>query len=164
MRNDQSAPADQSVQPRFDAFGDHSFALCLTHDVDRVYKTYQAIYYGLRERDPYHFKTLLSGEQPYWQFEEIMSIEDSFGVRSSFYFLTEKRLFRDTPPKRWLRPKNWIRYTGHYRVSEPRVAEVIRRLDAGGWEVGLHGSYDSYDDAERLEREKVELERVLGDA
>jgi len=25
------------------------FALCLTHDVDRPFKTYQGLYYGLKE-------------------------------------------------------------------------------------------------------------------
>jgi len=30
----------------------HEFALCLTHDVDRPYKTYQSLYYALQERDP----------------------------------------------------------------------------------------------------------------
>jgi len=40
---------------------------------------------------------------------------------------------------------------------------VIRRLNEGGWEVGLHGSFDSHSDRERLAYEKQKLERVLGD-
>ena len=47
--------------------------------------------------------------------------------------------------------------------ATPRVAEVIRRLAEGGWEIALHGSHDSYLRPDLLAREKRELEGVLGD-
>ena len=144
-------------------FEDYEFALCLTHDVDRPYKTYQGPYYALKERDPSQLTSLFGSENPYWQFEEIMQLEDELGVRSSFYFLNEKRLLREKPVRAWLRPSNWVRYTGNYRIDDPDIVDVIQRLDEGGWEVGLHGSFDSYADRERLEYEKAALERVLGD-
>lgn len=143
-------------------FDDYEFAVCLTHDVDRVYKTYQSLYYAVSERRLYHLKTLLPGSEPYWQFDEIMALEDRLGVRSSFYFLNEKRLLTDKSPTRWLRPTDWIRYTGHYDIGDPAVVDAIRALDEGGWEVGLHGSYDSYADPKRLAWEKRQLEAVLG--
>jgi len=37
----------------------------------------------------------------------------------------------------------------------------MRKLDLEGWEVGLHGSFYSYNDYDLLKREKQELERVL---
>ncbi|MGM0717379.1 MAG: polysaccharide deacetylase family protein [Halobacteriota archaeon] len=143
-------------------FDDYEFAVCLTHDVDRVYKTYQSVYYALSERRLYHLETLFSNSEPYWQFEDIMALEDRLGVRSSFYFLNEKHLLSDKSPTAWLRPINWIRYTGHYDVTEPSVVSTIQALDEGGWEVGLHGSFDSYADPDRLAWEKQELEEVLG--
>jgi peptidoglycan/xylan/chitin deacetylase (PgdA/CDA1 family) len=143
----------------FDRF---EFALCLTHDVDRPYKTFQAPYDAVKERDLSPLKPLVTSEQPYWQFEEIMELEEELGVRSSFYFLNEKQLLRDKSPRAWLRPINWIRYNGHYRIDDPDIIDVIQALDEGGWEVGLHGSYDSYAEKERLRYEKEELERVLG--
>jgi len=45
--------------------GEKEFALCLTHDVDRPFKTYQGFYYGLKELDPYHIKTVFSNDRPY---------------------------------------------------------------------------------------------------
>ena len=51
-----------------------------------------------------------------------------------------------------------------YDVTDPDVAAVVADLDEGGWEVGLHGSYDSYDDESRLRMEKVMLESALGEA
>lgn len=145
-------------------FDDYEFALCLTHDVDLPYKTYQAPYYAIKNRDISHLKSLVSSENPYWQFENIMELEDELGVRSSFYFLNEKRLLREKPVREWFRPLNWVRYTGNYRIDDESVVDVIRKLNDGGWEVGLHGSYDSYAERARLEYEKRELERVLGES
>lgn len=142
--------------------GDHEFALCLTHDVDRVRKTYQIPYYALKERSAYHLKTVLPGSRPYWQFEEIMELEERLGVRSAFYFLNEPDMFREKPMRDWLRPECWVEHFGRYDPESPEIADVIRRLDDGGWEVGLHGSFDSWDDRERLRYEKDVLEDVLG--
>jgi peptidoglycan/xylan/chitin deacetylase (PgdA/CDA1 family) len=141
----------------------HEFALCLTHDVDRPYKTYQSLYYAATGRDARHLLDLLPGRNPYWQFETVMTLEDELGVRSAFYFLREQDLFRDKPMRTWLRPKYWQLYVGRYSLRDPAIREVIEALDRGGWEVGLHGSYESYRDPERLRQEKLALERVLGD-
>lgn len=141
---------------------DHDFALCLTHDVDRVYKTYQGPYYAFKERDPGHLAHYVTGERPYWQFESIMELEDDLGVRSSFYFLNEKRLFSEKPPREWVKPENWKLFAGRYDVTDEEIADVVRALDRGGWEVGLHGSYESPTDPTRLEYEKRTLEAVLG--
>ncbi|MFW6041288.1 MAG: polysaccharide deacetylase family protein [Thermoplasmatota archaeon] len=141
---------------------EYDFALCLTHDVDRPYKTYQSLYYGLKEFDFYHIKSAFSKERPYWQFENIMELEEELGVRSTFYFLDEKNLFKDKSLKEWFKPKNWKLYTGRYDIQSDEIKNVIRKLDKGGWEVGLHGSHDSFDEFERLKYEKEVLEDILG--
>lgn len=139
-----------------------SFSLCLTHDVDRPYKTYQSLYYALKDRDPYHIRTVMSDSHPYWQFEEVMELEDDLGVRSAFYFLNEQNLFSDRPPREWVCPESWKLYAGRYSIHDPDIIEAIRELDEGGWEVGLHGSYESFRDRDRLRREKEALEEILG--
>jgi hypothetical protein len=145
---------------------DASFALLLTHDVDRPYKTYQSLYYAITGGGSasrrYHLSSLLSSVNPYWQFDRIASIEDELGVRSAFYFLSEQSLFQDRPPREWATMEGWMLYAGRYELDDPHIQDQIERLDAGGWEVGLHGSYESYRDAERLAAEKAELEAVLG--
>ena len=137
------------------------FALCLTHDVDRPYKTYQAVYDAIRERDPSRLGALRPGNDPYWQFETLMGIEEDFDVRSAFYFLSEPGLGAHAPSKR-LRPRYWLEHLGRYDVEAPRMANVVNALDEGGWEVGLHGSYDTADDRERLRVEKERIEGVVG--
>jgi hypothetical protein len=140
---------------------DHPFALCLTHDVDRPYKNYRGLYRAVTERRPYHLRTALPGQNPYWRFEDVMALEEELGVRSAFYFLREDRL-RDRPLRTWLSPRTWRRYAGRYSLSDPDIVDVVRALDAGGWEVGLHGSFESYTSVDRLRDEKAALESVLG--
>ncbi|MFC7134041.1 MULTISPECIES: polysaccharide deacetylase family protein [Salinibaculum] len=141
---------------------EHSFALCLTHDVDRPYKTYQSLYYAVRDRRPGHLLDLLPWREPFWTFEDIMRMEEDLGVRSAFYFLNEQHLFHDRPPREWVRPENWMLYLGRYSLDDPDIRALVRRLDDGGWEVGLHGSYGSYRDRGRLAFERERLESVLG--
>ncbi|ELZ97998.1 hypothetical protein C440_02083 [Haloferax mucosum ATCC BAA-1512] len=138
------------------------FALCLTHDVDRPYKTYQGLFYALQSNPGYHLRTLLGRENPYWQFEDIMALERDLGVRSSFYFLNEPSLLRTGTLADWFDPKNWIEHLGRYDIEAEAITEVIHALDDGGWEVGIHGSFRSCDDFDRLRTEKRELESVLG--
>jgi hypothetical protein len=138
------------------------FALCLTHDVDRPYKTYQSLYYALTDRNPRHLLDLWPGRNPYWTFERVMDIETSLGVRSSWYFLDEQSLFADRPTADLADPTAWQLYAGRYSLSDADVREVIRKLDAEGWEVGLHGSYESYRDATMLASEKSRIEEILG--
>ncbi len=142
----------------------YEFALLLTHDVDRPYKTYQSLYYALTEpeRRRYHLSTLLPGVNPYWQFEDVMAIEDALGVRSAFYFLSEQRL-RDRPVREWAAMEGWQLYAGRYSMADPAIRAVVDDLADGGWEVGLHGSYESPRDDDRLRAEKRVVEDALGD-
>ncbi|WP_337250843.1 polysaccharide deacetylase family protein [Halorussus caseinilyticus] len=144
------------------AVADAEFALLLTHDVDRPYKTVQSLYHAIERRDPRQLRALLPGENPWWQFETIASLEASLGVRSAFYFLRERHLL-ERPPSDWFDPFYWIEHFGRYDPETPEIADLLERLHEGGWEVGLHGSYDAYDDRNRLRVEKETLESALGD-
>jgi peptidoglycan/xylan/chitin deacetylase (PgdA/CDA1 family) len=140
----------------------YSFALCLTHDVDRPFKTpFHALFYGALERSPSHLAALREDVNPYWQFETLMDLESELGVRSAFYFLNE-------PPVSSQQLTDLLEYDalvqafGRYTVRNPDIAEIVRELDAGGWEVGLHGSYHTPTDLQRLRTEKDRIEDVLG--
>jgi len=142
----------------------HEFALLLTHDVDRPYKTYQSPYYAIREPENrlHHLASMLPTRQPYWQFDTVMNVERSLGVRSAFYFLSEQRLW-ERPVREWLSPRAWRLYAGRYSLSDPAIRGVVDELDDGGWEVGLHGSYDSPRDRDRLRAELGAVEDALDD-
>lgn len=133
-----------------------NFTVCLTHDVDRVTKSYHYITHDLINLRLTNIKTIFLKEQPYWCFDEIMKIEDKYGVRSTFFFLQESMPFK------FYSPKNWKISLGKYKFFDPNISTIIKRLDSNGWEIGLHGSYNSYNDLELLKKEKNSLENVLG--
>jgi peptidoglycan/xylan/chitin deacetylase (PgdA/CDA1 family) len=141
----------------------HSFALCLTHDVDRPYKrAAQSVFYALQDRPGHHLRTLRTPGNPYWQFEEIAALEDARGVRSAFYVLNEPPI-HEKGLGAFGSPRAWVEQLGRYDVDAPELADTLRWLADGGWEVGLHGSLASVGDVDRLAEEKAALEAVLGD-
>jgi hypothetical protein len=143
------------------------FAVCLTHDIDETRKNYQYLTHALsflRRGKITHalreivslFTDFLTGKKPYWTFDSIMNLEESLGVRSSFYFLQDQGNFTLTDTQTW---KIAAR---KYRFSDPEISNVMRRLHSGGWEIGLHGSFFSSGNKELLAGEKRALESALG--
>jgi peptidoglycan/xylan/chitin deacetylase (PgdA/CDA1 family) len=133
------------------------YALCLTHDVDHVTRRlYQRLWRGARcgpavaLREFRDTAATLGRRSSAWNFERLAELEDAYQVRSTFLFLDETA--------KGFGPKYW----GRYRFADPSVASVIRELDAGGWEIGLHGSLFSYNSPALLEQEKDRLERIVG--
>ena len=142
------------------------FAVCLSHDVDEIKKTYQWItrpwnyakncnILGLHNQF-LSFIQKIRGNEPYWTFETLMRIEDELGVKSSFYFLNETGVARVTDKKTW-------RHSGRrYNWNSPPVKKIMKKMESRGWEVGLHGSFFSYLDHEKMCSEKNALEKALG--
>ncbi len=130
-----------------------SFTVNLTHDIDRTKKTYQYLTHDIKKGSFKGLGSFFTSSNPYWMFDEVMKIEDSFGVRSTFFFLEESMPFKPWPLK------NWFLSLGRYKFED--VKQVIRDLDAAGWEIGLHGSYRSYNSYNLIKQEKDKLEQIL---
>ena len=134
----------------------NKFAICLSHDVDRVRKSYQYLTYFIKTKNWYHIKSFFKKDyEPYWNFEKIMKLENSYGVRSTFFFLNERKKL-----KIW-KPETYPLSLGYYDINSEKVVNIIRKLDRGGWEIGVHGSYDSYKNKDLLIKEKRNLEKIL---
>lgn len=137
-------------------------SVCLSHDVDRIGKTFQYATHFLRKimdgdlgAAMYQLSSVTQRGH-YWMFEKVMKLEMQLGVRSTFFFLNETYPFRP-----WELP-SWRLALGYYDVFDERLQAIIRELDHGGWEIGLHGSYLSYQDEAMLKKEKADLERIVG--
>ncbi len=129
------------------------FAVCLTHDVDAihipgwriVYESTQAL---LKRQVGKSFKMLLSKFNrklnPLWHLEKIVDLEARYGAKSSFYFLALQ--------------KNDLDF--NYRISE--LNRELRGIADSGWEVGLHGGYEAYNNLNQIKKEKERLESVIG--
>ena len=156
------------------------FAVCLTHDVDFVTQglSRQRLrqcknLMGFLVRNGLNHDVILksfagmvsrsaaclaSSKNSSRIFDEWLTVEAKYGFKSTFFFLPERvSVFHpfDGPLYRYL---DRVEFEG--QVST--VAEVMREIDRRGWEVGLHGAYYSYDDAEELKREKEQIERRPG--
>lgn len=141
---------------------ERKFVLCLTHDVDRIDKTYQSLTHGIRSLKNgglgglgYHLKTLAGTENPYWNFHSIMGLEDRLNVKSTFFILDERG-------RATVNPGTWWRYLGRPNLDDNRLADVVKELGEKNWEIGLHGSYESYVSQRMLEQEKNRLEHATG--
>ena len=137
--------------------------VCLTHDIDRIDKTYQYVTKPLRALKSGNFilffkliKATLTIRHPYWGFDEIMRIEEMYGVKSTCFFLNE------SIKPQLKKPSSWKLAFGRYNIHDKRIVEIIRQLDAKGWEIGVHGSFRSNRDYELLKKEKDVLESIVG--
>jgi hypothetical protein len=82
---------------------------------------------------------------PYRRFTSIMDLEQRFGGRSTFFFMTSgpDRTGAGYPPR--------------------EVTQDIVSIKGRGWEIGLHGGYEGYIDPEVMAREKAALEAMTGE-
>ncbi|UCE40527.1 MAG: polysaccharide deacetylase family protein [Candidatus Aminicenantes bacterium] len=138
------------------------FTVVLSHDVDRTYKSYQFMTKALQSlrsgkiKQALYHKFSVFLKNPYWNFDRIIAIEKAHDVKSTFFFLDESIKFRP------FQPANWGLSLGRYKIDSPKIAEIIRWLDKNGWEIGLHGSYCSYNSSLLLAKEKKRLENIVG--
>ncbi|KQC03124.1 MAG: hypothetical protein APR53_00010 [Methanoculleus sp. SDB] len=144
----------------------HTSAVCLTHDVDELVKTYQWITRPLRycrQGDGAgllrQFRSLLAkigGKEPYWMFDAIRRMDDELQIRSTFYFLEESMA------PRLLDPSTWNVLGRCHSLNTPAAQALIRDLAHDGHEIGVHGSYRSFADYDLLAREKGHIDTIIG--
>ncbi len=142
------------------------FAIALSHDVDTPWRWTRIGVRGAAARLKSHARSgrgvaalrearALTGvpahklrrTDPNWSFERIMRVEGSRLARSTFFLMAGHR-----------HPADGASPDAYERLR-PRLVETIL---AGGGEIGLHGSYTSADDGDRLAREKHRLEELAG--
>lgn len=128
------------------------FAVCLTHDIDRVYesvtakgiRTVKHVLQGQFSASRRLIPQMRSKKIPYVNFNDIMELEDRYGARSSFYFLALEPGDRD--------------YT--YTIGD--LEHELGTIRDRGWEVGLHAGHRGSGDLSTLCSEKHRLEQVTG--
>ena len=129
------------------------FAVCLTHDIDivrpsRFYSIFGAarafVRGNLTNAIKFPFSRINNKLNPFWNFKEIMELEAKYDAKSSFYFLT-------------LEPGE-----SDYSYKIEDVEYELGTISDNGWEVGLHGGHESYNNLEDIKKKKQKLEKVLG--
>ena len=137
--------------------------VCLSHDIDRIHKSYQYFTKPLRALRSGNIslfaKRLFSPfyeRNPYWEFDKIIEIENKYEVKSTHFILNESIKLN------WLKPSTYKLALGRYKITNKKLQKVIKYLDANGWEIGVHGSYNSFKDLDLLKKEKSQLEEIVG--
>ncbi|HEX9751698.1 MAG TPA: polysaccharide deacetylase family protein [candidate division Zixibacteria bacterium] len=141
---------------------DRRFAVAFTHDIDQlrmhgplwqdVRRSIGALRFaGGRRTTAKRFRSRAltrDGRQrdPYDTVDQLSQWHARNGNRATFFLINTKPSATDAD----------------YSCGEPRIQSLIRSLTDQGHEVGLHGSYSSFDHPERLGQEKSGLERIVG--
>jgi hypothetical protein len=156
---------------------DNSFAVCLTHDLDNVVEyslkqsgrdLRQSLSHRLCDRGPRSgnrlvalslydlLQSMVPSEDTSVNIERWLEFEQSMGVKSTFFVLAS--------------PQNPYHYTDPaYRLNDKvsfdertcAVSEVLQQIDTRGWEVGLHPTWNSFDNIAEMRRQKQEIECVI---
>lgn len=138
------------------------FAVCLTHDVDRIRKyTPRRVIREmagdmLRRRFAASARLALDAlavargarRDPYWTFDFIMNLEERLGMRSSFFIRTDY----DTGPEEV------------YSILDAGPSQLVKYITSRGHEIGLHGGVHGHDDPRRMAEERRRLSRLIGRA
>jgi peptidoglycan/xylan/chitin deacetylase (PgdA/CDA1 family) len=153
--------------------GGHRFAAVLTHDVDRITR------WPARERwrqaanrrfsatvaervrwaavaGAFGVRSVIAGNDldPFGWY---MAEEEKHGFRSTFFVLTDE-LRKPTRHDHWYRLTDRVEFAGETIA----FADAARLVQEAGWEIGLHGSYSSAEDAAILSAERARLEEAIG--
>lgn len=139
---------------------ERKFQVNLTHDIDipfdycfsKFYRHVFPIKY-LIDHLPLLFKKWYSFfmrlidvdcENPCETFDFIMRLSEKYGIRSVFFLIAN----------------NQTKMDGNYNISSARVKKLMKYISNRGHEIGLHGSYLSYDNMEKLCFEFKKLKNI----
>ncbi len=137
------------------------FQLLLTHDVDNPIKyTSVKIYIKELAKDLLKRKSIKLAYQntiqiikiilglqknPFDTFEYIMNLSDKAGLKSYFFFMG----------------KGNSKYDNMYKSNDEFIKKLIINIKERGHYIGIHPSYNAYNNVTQYKREKEELERNL---
>jgi len=140
--------------------GTSRFCLTLSHDVDRIRKTFQIITHPLRHllsgKLDRAIRTVIPDPDAYWSFPLLRRLEENRGVRSTFFVLpgefdVRRASFKDR-----------VLLSGISRFDSVRLRSEVLSLHRDGWEIGLHSSNSARENPEQLWQEKGALEGIIG--
>lgn len=143
------------------------FRVWLTHDIDQLRMQHQLVSLVGRLLWSGDVRAAIeavgewagarrAGTDVWWNLERIVELEQSLGVRSTFFMLDQR------PIAPWWSVPGYPFRFGTYRVGDPEVAALIRAIHASGAEIGLHGSFGTSVDGVRFAEEREQLKSIVG--
>jgi len=137
------------------------FRLVLTHDVDELYmwKSWRQVgrvvigdiikrkdlNLALERIAEYFLIKRGKIKDPFDTFDWLMDKSEAIGVKSRFYFMSG----------------GVTKYDNRYKIDEPKSLELIEKIKKRGHIIGIHPSYNAYNDFEQFKKEKELLEKIV---
>ena len=135
--------------------------VCLTHDIDKLYfwKNWQQVARvtigDILKRKSFKLATERITEyslikrnkinDSFDTFDWLMDKSEVIGVKSRFYFMSGGVTEYD----------NW------YKIDEPKCLELVNKINKRGHIIGIHHSYNAYNNSKQFKKEKDLLEQTL---
>jgi len=145
-------------------FKERQFCIQVSHDVDQVsrYQTRSNFYQYLRAiggdlsrgfikdliYSPisyFHNQENISISDPYNTFDWLMDISDDNNLKSTFNFICGKS----------------SKFNADHSIEDNKVKNLIRKIHDRGHVIGLHPSYDCYQNFDLIKQELDQLKNVL---
>lgn len=146
------------------SFKKSEFKIIISHDVDRpsrydfkkgfeFYKYLLGYFYKGRFDD---FKNLLishlpnnrkniAPNDPFNSFDWLMQLSESHGLKSVFYFIAGGNNKLDAD----------------YSINDPKIVQLMKNISSRGHEIGIHPSFECFNDLNKLSHEVENLKEVL---
>jgi peptidoglycan/xylan/chitin deacetylase (PgdA/CDA1 family) len=129
------------------------FAVCLSHDVDGIYKegwrkgldTIRSMKSLNLTQSLQNIQQFRSRKMPYCNLKHIVELEERYDASSTFYFLALKPHDLD------------------FRYDATDLTGEFEFLLEKGAEIGLHGGHYAYNSIDTLVEEKKRLEKIVGE-
>lgn len=134
------------------------YELMVTHDVDMVQK-YPHLFSGVKEMIAdvlkrrqitlaFHklklkTKVLFNKEKdPYDTFDWLMDLSEQISVKSYFFFMGRGK----------------TKFDNYYKTTDDFIQKLVKKIKKRGHFIGMHPTYDAYNNRSQMKREKEELE------
>jgi len=143
-----------------------TFAVCLTHDVDELKKaSYQWLSRPFRflikgnfeglSNQIFLFEQKISGIEPFYTYDDIIRLENDLTVKSTYFILKESGHAKLSSRK------TFYLYGRNRSFNNAEMQSLLHKLKENGDEIGIHGSYFSYNNPQLLLDETRELEQLI---
>ena len=80
-----------------------------------------------------------------YTFDFYMDLCDRAGLKATFFFIPSSK-----------EPMN-----GCYEITDKKIINLIKKIDARGYEIGIHGSYQTFQDREKILKQKIFFEENM---
>ena len=143
---------------------ERQFRICPSHDVDAPGENYFKSHYELaracggdliKRMKPLgaiqrilnwnYLKSAGFEKDKYNTFDLIMNISEDNNLNSSFYFIAGR---------------SGGAIDGDYSIEQPEILKLMRKIHSRSHEVGLHASYNSYNNVEQIKKEFKKLLKI----